>query len=476
MPRSKRKKTAVGKSRTPTSRSSLERETVVMFVDIMGASEVSNHKKPDDYAAFVNGFQQLFNDTCGEYVEAWLKSRRDYVQYSARGDEGLLMMYSEGDTGEAVDLAIHIALDLKRRWLCHEENGRRIKEAGLLPIDLGIGIHTGVTYLEKREAREGNPGGYEPEGYTINLAKRVEAHSREGTFTHIFLSEAAHGHVSRLADEMTYLFDLPHGISPKGISRNIRVYEVKHHFVPSDWREESKRSGRARTLLKPDATDEATLVRALAINPTNVWLLEECIRSSLLRSYSALSDNDRESAAALRTAFEPARELALRLGQSERRDAGSLFIQGLVEGECSDYVAEREKYKAAIHDTDQLGEAYWYLGLSYSYELYDETGDVNISREKLPERLRDFPAKAIDCFSKAKTRRPQCAWMFYDYGCEVVRWAASSEQKSHGLDQIELAVGRLPDIVSRIPEEPYLEQVLDNPVIERLLSLSRRPN
>src|SRR5215207_8003822 len=75
-----------------------DRETVIMFVDIMGASEVSNHQSPKEYTKFVNSFQTLFMKVCKKYIEAWYptKEEQDAIQRSTRGDEGLLMIYRKG--------------------------------------------------------------------------------------------------------------------------------------------------------------------------------------------------------------------------------------------------------------------------------------------------------------------------------------------------------------------------------------------
>lgn len=66
---------------------------VTLFVDIMGASEVSNHKSPKEYSEFVYSFQTIFNDTCDKYTQAWCDEYLDHLQYTARGDEGVLMLY-----------------------------------------------------------------------------------------------------------------------------------------------------------------------------------------------------------------------------------------------------------------------------------------------------------------------------------------------------------------------------------------------
>lgn len=436
-------------------------EIVVMFVDIMGASEISNHKSPKEYADFVTEFQEIFKDICKQYTQAWYVGEEKHYQYRARGDEGLLMIYRPAGSGGVVadiDMMIHNALELKRRWLCSSENKNRITKSGLLPVELGIGIHAGKAYLLD--------GGRKPEGYAINLAKRVEGHSRQGNFSHILLSESAHGRLNDLPDEKTYIFDAPQLISPKGISRDIRVYEIKHHFLPTDWKEASSRRRRSQSLILPYTVDLETIEGALSINPTNLWLAEEFIRSSMLQGFHGLSAKERENFDKLAQVFQPAATRAAQLTHSEQRDAGALFIQGLVEGECGRFASEQEKYEAAVKDTDHLAEAYWYKALSLSWEVYEEYGLRKIGRDALPNDFARKVEEALKLYQEARTRRPNSAWIHYDLGCEMVRWPDSEDDVNEGVRQVAVAATMLDSVRDAIEDEPYLERVQDNQMIK----------
>jgi hypothetical protein len=82
--------------------------------------------------------------------------------------------------------------------------------------------------------------------------------------------------------------------------------------------------------------------------------------------------------------------------------------------------------------------------------------------------------EAIGSLREATRRRSQSAWMLYDYGCELIRWAKNDEERAKGIQQIELAVLRLPEAVSeKIPDEAYLKSVQDHPRIKQLLSNSK---
>ena len=69
------------------------RKTVILFADIMGASEVSNHKTTKKYFEFVQDFQNLFRKTCREHLAVYHDPDEPYYLYDARGDEGLLMIF-----------------------------------------------------------------------------------------------------------------------------------------------------------------------------------------------------------------------------------------------------------------------------------------------------------------------------------------------------------------------------------------------
>jgi tetratricopeptide (TPR) repeat protein len=172
-------------------------------------------------------------------------------------------------------------------------------------------------------------------------------------------------------------------------------------------------------------------------------------------------------------AFGHALEEANRLAQGDQRDAGALFLQGLIEGERGEYESERERYDDAIEYTDQLAEAYWYKGLSYSYQIWDETdNDLDLTKDNLGKKypkLSGWADDAIECLRKAKIRRSHSAWIPFDYGCEIIRWAQTDEEITEGIEQIILAVNLLDDVRYEIKEQDYLKKVLADPRIVKLL-------
>ncbi len=463
--------------------------TVILFADIMGASEVSTHESPSTYSALVKEFQTIFKDSCKKYLRLWpYYNKNKCYLFDARGDEGLLMIYlpedqSEGDLGSDVDSALNIAFEIKRAWLTSNINAENRIEKGLLPIDLGIGMHLGVTtidFIESYKHKVLNPRGAKPEGYAINLAKRIESHSREGRFTNVFLSDSAHGAWLNLPDEKLFMFDEKEVIRPKGINKAINVFEVAHHFLPTDWKELLRTSKRARTLVDATSAKPDVLARAHEMNPANVWLANEYIRAVMLAKYNEIPSDKRGDKSELKKAFSDARSTASYLANTHQRDAGILLIQGLLDGECLYFVVERQKYDQASKYSPNLAEPYWYKALSISFELLDRLEyETDKKRNELEKSDQLLLNEAFESFESAMSRVFNSAWIPYDYGCEIIRWAEDKREVNSeinkGIKLIQLAHSLLPnevaDAIERdIKRGQYLEKVKDDSRITRLLA------
>ena len=60
------------------------------------------------------------------------------------------------------------------------------------------------------------------------------------------------------------------------------MYEVKHHFLPTDWADLRGPEGRTKALPLDPSEDDVEIVRlAHLANPTNIWLAEEYILLSM---------------------------------------------------------------------------------------------------------------------------------------------------------------------------------------------------
>jgi class 3 adenylate cyclase len=305
-----------------------EGQIVILFADIVGCSEISNDEPLEKYNRILRQFRLLFEEINNKYKkEFYACSDNIDFQAQVRGNEGHLIIFRKSPEEENpylwaddIDTAITIALDLKRRWLLSESNKEKIN-SGKRTSDIAVGIHFGQAWINKTGNNK-----YQPEGYAINLTKRIESHSREGAFTHIYLSEAAYDKLYPLTDKTPYTFDLPHLIKPKGIPTGINVFEVKHHFVPADWADETTETTKWKTY-EPSADDIEKIEKAHLDNPSNLWLLEECIMMKIQRGYKELlKEGKGEELRNLGNAYSESISIAKKLATNSMNDAVSLLV------------------------------------------------------------------------------------------------------------------------------------------------------
>lgn len=175
------------------------RRATILFADIIGCSEVSNNIAITDYDKFI----VHFHDIAMKAQELLFPKSRytlEEFEFSVKGDEVCLILHS----GQAIDLnksnqeegnklayqndvrnAILFAFSLKLLWLVGKHNMERIKSA-LLPRDIAIGINYGPLVFATHPATARQKSS---EGFSINLAKRIEGASREGKCSKVFVSK-----------------------------------------------------------------------------------------------------------------------------------------------------------------------------------------------------------------------------------------------------------------------------------------------
>jgi class 3 adenylate cyclase len=305
-----------------------EGQTVILFADIVGCSEMSNDEPLEKYNRMLRQFRSLFEKITNKYKKEFYASH-DNIDFKSqvRGNEGNLIIFRKSPKEESPDLwaddidtAITIALDLKRRWLLSESNKEKINSEKHTS-DIAVGIHFGQVWINKKGNNE-----YQPEGYSINLAKGIESHSREGAFTHIFLSEAAYEKLYPLIDKTPYTFDLSRLIKPKSTSPGINVFEVKHHFLPIDWADETNKTSKWRTY-EPSIDDIEKIEKAHIANPSNLWVLEECIMMQIQRGYKdLLKQGKEEELRIIGNEYRESVSIARKLATSSMNDAVSLLV------------------------------------------------------------------------------------------------------------------------------------------------------
>lgn len=465
-----RRPTAGRQTKSQAAATGAERWVAILFADIIGCSEVSNHMALEKYNDFLDSFHLIFDKVATEHRKSFYVDAEDrYFQAKTRGDEGLLIiMYpdKQEDMARDLDTCVNFALDLKRMWLLNEENRRRIEGPSLLPIDLAIGIHLGKVLVN-----DDADGELRPEGYAINLTKRIESASRDGQYTRIFVSASARGELDLLHDEMNYAFGPLRELPAKGILHGIRVFEVTHHFLATDWNEDRPGYPKTRAVaFDPSDEDVALAWQAHRENPTNFWLAEEFIKLKLLREWRKLeTEGVEEDSDRLKKAYDDAKQVCQRFISGGRGEAELLVIAGFIAGECMNYDEEQKLYREALEENPRYAEGHWYLGLSMSYQLAEKLNREKKSSLAYSDLEREEQRRVDEIqksFRRAIELKPQQPWMHLDLAAEMSRFDAD---KAAAILQLKAAYDLNPIVGSAIRGEPYFQPIIDHPKVQILL-------
>jgi len=204
------------------------RKAVILFADIVGASEVSNNCSIDEYDSFIDEFHDICKKT-RDLIFPTSEYSVEEIESSIKGDEICLILHSGKDFGSVsafaqkkeeeglikdVKNAILFAVGLKLMWLISEYNRKRI-HCWLVPRQLAVGINVGPVMFRVHAATGREKSS---EGYTINLAKRIEGIAREGQYSKIFVCK-----------EFRYVCE--HNDGPVEFDRE-RLFELKGITTP----------------------------------------------------------------------------------------------------------------------------------------------------------------------------------------------------------------------------------------------------
>jgi len=225
------------------------RKAVVMFMDLVQSTDISVFQSPAEYDDWIREYQRTGRDVLK--AVGVLKpdcTPRDGAFARIQGDEVCLILHSDrfcalGDVVENLCQALRIASLLKRRWCLLKRNVSRLSN-NHEPLEVAVGIHYGVVTLGPDPM---NGGASTPEGYCINLTKRVETKAREGTASRIYLSHHAFqalqdyfynieiwqpgaSHTDR---QIKYALRKTGSTEVKGLSSQITLYEVDAVFDES---------------------------------------------------------------------------------------------------------------------------------------------------------------------------------------------------------------------------------------------------
>lgn len=165
-----------------SSQKVVPRQAVILFSDIIHSSVFSDTLGLVDYDRFLEEFQKTMFDA-KKRVFALSKISENQLEFDVRGDEACAILFAD-DNSQNLFTALMLASYMKSLWFQSSFNIKRVSEAKIAS-DIAIGIHTGKVIVRSRVSKKMPP---KPEGYAINLAKRIEGLSREGNHTKMMIS------------------------------------------------------------------------------------------------------------------------------------------------------------------------------------------------------------------------------------------------------------------------------------------------
>lgn len=253
----------------------------ILFADLEHSVLLSSTENPRDYQRLINAAQSVMLSLVerlrcqgmplGEFYVAgdqlavffydedevrrnWLLDGPDAVQGEARAE--LIRECRKANEALAFN-PLSAAIQLKTLWLCQDFNLQRVREHRT-PLSLGMGMHFGRVFLCTRP-----DGRRRVEGYSVNLAKRIETYSRNGQYSRIMLSQEAHNIIRGSIRKHTMLrqriFFAEHQVGLellKGVTRSQPVYELKFY-------------SRIGLNLTPEAAGQYEVI--FGIDPTAIW-------------------------------------------------------------------------------------------------------------------------------------------------------------------------------------------------------------
>ncbi|MGC4004294.1 MAG: adenylate/guanylate cyclase domain-containing protein [Pirellulales bacterium] len=230
-------------------------DCTIMFVDLVSSSEFASILSLEEYARFVEAFQDVCRKQCRYFFE-----RPQALPYDPQGDysfnctgDELVAFLHTGRPQNDVYQAICLAIALKCAWLTSAQNVDRIAN-GMGSAELAIGINHGKVWAKRTAS------GFELCGFAINLGKRVESISRTGERFRIFVSDIAFKQVNRRMRNL--IFGSRQVLPMKGVIVPVGVYEVYESFVNVLQR------------LEPTYGERflAVAVQAMRLNSLDLWI------------------------------------------------------------------------------------------------------------------------------------------------------------------------------------------------------------
>jgi class 3 adenylate cyclase len=227
---------------TPIPSVGCEMETGILFMDLVDSSVFASVLGLREYADHLAAFHQICLRQCRHFFDGFLEAKYvDGRDFSARiiGDE-LLVYVHTGRSHNDVYLLACLAATLKAAWLAAPMNQVRIARKQSASQISG-GIHHGPVWA--------NPvgNGFDFCGYAINMAKRIEGHSRMGDRYRILLSDHAFKQVH--FRQRNLIFGKCLSFDSKGLLGKTSAYEIHSAFMNLGPRLDPELAGEVKSLL-----------------------------------------------------------------------------------------------------------------------------------------------------------------------------------------------------------------------------------
>jgi class 3 adenylate cyclase len=324
----------------------------VLFVDFVGSTDLASVMALEEYARLGSSFAATCRRQCEHFFtdhhrKRYLHDGRHYA-FHVVGDELCVFLHSERPHDDVYQL-VCLAVTLKCAWLGAPLNAERVA-SGRPSYELAMGIHSGPVWATR------NADGVALSGFAINLAKRVESASREGTRFRIFVSDPSFKLVNRRMRNLTFG---PRRVAPlKGVSAEVGVSELVECFVDP-----------ARRM--PDELAKGFLEvarRALATNSFDLWV-HSCLQVANAAEHGAVSDE--------------ALDLCKRVLNIDRANAVALYHAADGERERGNLEVARLYLEDLVRCAPTLGDGWLALG-----RLLLELGERSAARRCILQARR----------------------------------------------------------------------------------------
>ncbi len=177
----------------------------VLFADIRGFTTLSESENPEKIVGLLNRYFTAMS----EIIFAHGGTLDKYI-----GDELMAIFGAPSASPQDADNAIQTAIDMQNRL---ETLNKELKAEGFSPIEIGIGMNTGVAtvgYIGSEQRSE-----YTAIGDTVNLASRLQSCAKGGQ---IFISEAT----AKAAEKILSLIPQP-PLKVKNRVQPVSMFELK---------------------------------------------------------------------------------------------------------------------------------------------------------------------------------------------------------------------------------------------------------